>query len=95
MYCEVFVPDDTIMRTGEVGKEMYIIAEGHVEVLDEFGEVLAVLGVGSYFGENALEENSVRTVNIRAISEGLLYVIQARQLDQSVPESLIQFQGLT
>lgn len=38
--------------SGEVGKEMYIVSRGKLQVVTDDGKsVLAVLRAGSYFGE--------------------------------------------
>jgi CRP-like cAMP-binding protein len=41
-----------VFRTGEVGKEMYIVNRGRLQVVADNGRtVLATLKAGSYFGE--------------------------------------------
>lgn len=43
---------DYVCRKGEVGREMYIVNRGKLEVVFEIGiKVYVVLEVGSYFGE--------------------------------------------
>ncbi len=46
---EVFQPSDTIIEENTIGKKMYFIKEGKVEVTLN-GEVLTTLSDGSYFG---------------------------------------------
>ena len=46
---EVFQPCDTIIEENTIGKKMYFIKEGIVEVTLN-GEVLTTLSDGSYFG---------------------------------------------
>lgn len=48
------------MVQGEVGHEMFIIEKGIVQVLDSNHMDLAHLGPGSYFGEIALTEPTIR-----------------------------------
>lgn len=41
-----------LLRTGEVGKEMYIVNRGKLQVVGDNGKtVMASLKAGSYFGE--------------------------------------------
>lgn len=52
---QVFGPGEFVCRRGDVGREMYFIREGRLEVLGADGVTqLAVLGEGLYFGEISL-----------------------------------------
>jgi CRP-like cAMP-binding protein len=74
----VYQPGEVIIRKGEMGRALYIISRGEVEVLDDAGEVVATLGEGAYFGEISLLLSEPRTATVRASQYCDLY-----QLDKS------------
>lgn len=47
----LYLPGDYICKKGEVGKEMYIVNSGFIDVLGHDRRVLATLTLGSVFGE--------------------------------------------
>lgn len=49
-----FEKGDIIIKKGEAGKNLYVIASGKVEVLGDDGVRIAVLGKGEVFGEMSL-----------------------------------------
>lgn len=51
MKAYIFTPGDSICRKGEVAREMFIIADGILEVLSETGKVLTIMKAGDFFGE--------------------------------------------
>lgn len=61
---------DFIIRQGEPPTSFYVLEKGEVEVLrnqnGSEGEVVAVLGPGSFFGERALLGNRPRVMSVRA-----------------------------
>ncbi len=66
-----FPAGHTIFRIGDPGDNMYVIREGSVEVLDEKGQIIAILGENEFFGEMALISSDPRnaTVRVRENSE--------------------------
>jgi len=61
---------EVIVHQGEVGKCMFVIQEGEVEVVAESGGKelrLRTMGPNEFFGEMALFEKEIRTATIRAI----------------------------
>lgn len=61
---------DYIFRQGEAPTSFYVLEQGEVEVVrgqnGSDGEVVAVLGPGSFFGERALLGNRPRVMSVRA-----------------------------
>ncbi|KAK2163989.1 hypothetical protein LSH36_71g07022, partial [Paralvinella palmiformis] len=47
----IFTPGDLICRKGEIAREMFIIADGLLEVISDSGEVLTQMSAGDFFGE--------------------------------------------
>jgi CRP-like cAMP-binding protein len=91
-------PDgEPIFTQGEKGDEMYIVQEGHVEIVreGERGEIvpLATLGRGDFFGEMAVLEGAPRTATAR--SRGGCKVLPLRgalfvEMLQSDPETTLR-----
>ncbi|MCZ7646768.1 MAG: glucose-6-phosphate dehydrogenase [Planctomycetota bacterium] len=67
---------ETVIQKGELGKEMYLIARGEVEVLDDAGKVLKTLKDGDLFGEIALLMSTPRTATVRSKSSCDLFVLE-------------------
>ncbi|MGH9886438.1 MAG: FAD-dependent oxidoreductase [bacterium] len=69
---ELYEPGQEIVREGDIGRRLYLIWKGEVEVVkrqdgnDE--SVVAVLGPGEHFGETAVFNNVRRTATVRARS---------------------------
>ena len=66
-----YQPGDFIIKQGEPPANFYVVEQGEVEVVratpkDPSGEVVAVLGPGSFFGEKALLNNEPRISSVRA-----------------------------
>jgi CRP-like cAMP-binding protein len=80
-----FAADEFVFREGDLGTEMFIVHEGHVEILKELkGEQrqLAVLEKGDFFGEMSLLEDLPRTASARALSACALLRINGATFDQ-------------
>lgn len=67
-------PGATILEKGEPGKNLFIIAEGKVEILDD-GVRIAILGTGEIFGEMSLISGGPVTATVQALEPlTLLYL---------------------
>ena len=66
---------EMIIKKGEIGREMYLLARGEVEVLDDSGTVVKVLKDGDFFGEIALLMSTPRMANVRARTSCDLFVL--------------------
>ncbi len=66
---------EMIIRKGEIGREMYLLARGEVEVLDDSGKVMKVLKDGDFFGEVALLMSTPRMANVRTRTSCDMFVL--------------------
>ncbi|HVU16495.1 MAG TPA: FAD-dependent oxidoreductase [Candidatus Didemnitutus sp.] len=87
-----YEPGDYIIKQGEPPVGFYVIEEGEVEVVRTSkekpeGEILAVVGKGSFFGEQALLNKSPRTASVRARTP-LEVVVMGPHVFTSISKSL-------
>lgn len=74
------VPDETIIRKGDIGGEMYFIASGAVRVvLTDSGDI--TLGTGDFFGELALITEKPRNADIVALGYCTLLALRKRDFN--------------
>lgn len=71
--------DALIMRRGEEGDCIYLIASGEVMVETADGEV--ALGPGDFFGEIAVLHNTRRVATVRALRQTKLLILDAADLN--------------
>ncbi|XP_067630915.1 cyclic nucleotide-gated channel alpha-3 isoform X4 [Eurosta solidaginis] len=81
----LFSPGDYICRKGEVGKEMYIVNRGRLQVVADNGKtVMASLKAGSYFGEisilNMGTAGNRRTASVRSVGYSDLFVLSKKDM---------------
>jgi NADH dehydrogenase len=83
-----YEPGDLIIRRGEIGRELFIIRNGDVEVVAPTGDggekILAALSRGEVFGEKALLEDAPRNADVRAKTPVDVLVISRDDFTQMV-----------
>jgi CRP-like cAMP-binding protein len=72
---ERYAPGDDVVREGEAGGKLFIVAAGELEVLARGGSSVAELRAGDYFGEMALLSGQARSATVRAIDRCELYAL--------------------
>jgi CRP-like cAMP-binding protein len=80
-----FPIDATIVRQGDLGREMYVIHEGKVEITRTSGDgttSLAVLEKGDFFGEMSLLEYLPRSATARALTDVKVVEVNAATFDR-------------
>ena len=82
---QVYSPGDYVCRKGDVGREMYIVSHGKLEVVaEEDGDVLRVLNHGDYFGEisvlNLGSSHRRRTAFVRSVGYSDLLCLSQNDL---------------
>jgi CPA1 family monovalent cation:H+ antiporter len=80
---------EEIIRQGETGDALYLIARGVVKVerRDDTGAMqrLATLMPGDFFGEMALLHDRPRTATVKAVTPCALYRLRRHDLDATMP----------
>lgn len=88
---QVYSPGDYVCRKGDIGKEMYIIKHGKLEVVADDGiTILTVLTDGGYFGEisilNLSSFGNRRTANVRSVGYSELFCLSKTDLLEAIME---------
>ncbi|MCC6947635.1 MAG: FAD-dependent oxidoreductase [Bradyrhizobiaceae bacterium] len=86
-----YEPGEIIINKHEIGRELYIVRNGEVEVFQpaENGaaeRIVTTLGKGEVFGEKALLEDTLRTASVRAKTPVDLLVISRENFSAMVAQ---------
>lgn len=74
-------PGEKIINIGDIGNEMFIIAQGSVDVILSSGEKIVTLHDGHIFGEVALIKETTRIANVQSNSYCDLYKFTRESFD--------------
>jgi len=90
---QVFSPGDYICRKGDIGKEMYIVKRGKLQVVSEDGKkVFVTLSDGSVFGEVSIlniagnKTGNRRTASVRSMGYSDLFCLSKNDLWMALEE---------
>ncbi|KAI9104956.1 hypothetical protein DFS34DRAFT_222386 [Phlyctochytrium arcticum] len=79
----VFMKGEYIIRKREIGREMYFLSNGKVEVVSGDGKrIYSVIGQGSFFGELGVYFNLPRTASVRAAEMCYCMMLTRSHLEQ-------------
>jgi SulP family sulfate permease len=80
------VSGERVFRTGDVGRELFIVGRGEVDIVLETGEGLhvrlATCGPGTFFGEIAFLDPAPRVADARCVVDGELLVLTRDAFDE-------------
>ena len=79
----VFHDGEVVIRQGDPGECMYVVLEGHADVVREHDGSdthLATLGPGDFIGEMSLFERETRSATVRARGEVRMLTVDRRTL---------------
>lgn len=83
----VLTPGDCLFKAGEIGKEMYFIINGTINVVTKDQKTnLSVLSDGDFFGEIALFLHKPRTATVVAETYCDLYVLSKDAFDEVITQ---------
>ncbi|CAL1290321.1 unnamed protein product [Larinioides sclopetarius] len=101
MKAYIFTPGDLVCRKGEVAREMFIIADGILQVINDKGQVLTHMRAGDFFGEIGilnLDGFNRRTADVRSVGYSELFSLSREDVlsamkDYPEAEEILQTMG--
>ncbi|MDQ2077174.1 cyclic nucleotide-binding domain-containing protein [Marinimicrobium sp. ABcell2] len=90
-----FVPEEIkagqlVVREGEPGDYFYVLESGSALVKDKGGVVLAELGPGEYFGEEALVGETTRNASVEMLTDGTLMKLEKADFQALLQEPMMR-----
>src|SRR5437667_8092950 len=82
-----FKRGDVLFKEGDVGKEMYVIQAGKVNITKKVRDtekILATLGAGEFLGEMAILNNKPRSAGAVMAEDGKLLVIDPKTFEAMI-----------
>jgi small-conductance mechanosensitive channel/CRP-like cAMP-binding protein len=80
---QMFGAGEAIVREGDPGSSLFVVARGRARVVHSSGRELATFSRGGYFGEMSLLTGQPRSANVLAVDECLVLELTADALRQS------------
>ncbi len=81
----LFAPGDTVFREGELGRDMFVVLGGEMEILKqskrEQTSRVAMLGPSDWFGEMSILDVMPRSATVRALAPAKALKLSAGDLD--------------
>lgn len=84
---QIYSPGDDIITRGEIGREMYFLLQGSVDIYADNDKLVATLGDGSFFGEIALLFNQKRVATVRAKTYCDVFMLERRGLEDLLSDN--------
>jgi voltage-gated potassium channel len=79
---QTYAPGVLIAREGEIGKEIYFLSHGKVEIVSENGEEnYGTLEDGDYFGDLSLVLKERRTASVRALTCCEIFILSQKEFN--------------
>ena len=78
---------EIVIKQGTVGKCLYVIQQGTVEVIKESGDKeikITELGKAEFFGEMSLFENDLRSCTVKAKGDATILTLDKRGLYKTI-----------
>ncbi|KAJ3228248.1 hypothetical protein HDU81_006252, partial [Chytriomyces hyalinus] len=83
MQSRIYNPGEFVVRKGEIGKAMFFVLKGEVEVISEDGEtILNVMKEQSFFGEIGVLFSVPRTASCRAYGRCMILALTKERLQK-------------
>jgi len=82
---------EDVIKEGRPGDYFYVIERGSVELFNHSGSLNVALGVGDYFGAEALVSCSPRNATVRMKEDGVLQRINSDDFQELISEVVLRY----